>query len=262
MEEKIIIKNLTKEFYDDQRGTIKAVNDLSFTAYAGEIFGLLGPNGAGKTTTLRMMATLMKPNAGTISINGFDTDKNSQNVRKSMGFLSATTALYPRLSPREIITYFANLNGYPEEKTKDRVEELIKHFDITKYADTLSEKLSTGMKQITSIARTIVHDPPVLVLDEPSAGLDVIVAQKIHEHITNLRDQGKTIIFSSHNMGEVEKICDRIGVINNGKLLTTGTLDELREITGKYYMEEIFIYLVQEYESVKQKEVESVNEQS
>jgi sodium transport system ATP-binding protein len=248
MEEKIIIKNLNKEFFDPQRGIVRAVDNISFSAYKGEVFGLLGPNGAGKTTTLRMMATLMKPNSGTIEIAGFDTEKDPREVRRSIGYMSSSTALYPRLSPREIITYFAELNDYPKNEIPMRVEKIIRYFGIGDYADTYSEKLSTGMKQITSIARTIVHDPPVLILDEPSSGLDVIVAQKIHNYIKDLRNEGKTIIFSSHNMGEVEKICDRIGIINNGKLLTAGTIDELRKISSKYYMEEIFIYFVNEFE--------------
>ncbi len=248
MEEKITIKNLCKEFYDPQRGIVKAVDNVSFSAYKGEVFGLLGPNGAGKTTTLRMMATLMKPNSGYIQIAGYDTEDDPRNVRRSIGYMSSSTALYPRLSPREIITYFAELNDYPENEIPMRVEKIIKYFGIGDYADTYTEKLSTGMKQITSIARTIVHDPPVLILDEPSSGLDVIVAQKIHNYINDLKNDGKTIIFSSHNMGEVEKICDRIGIINNGKLLTVGTINELRTISSKYYMEEIFIYFVNEFE--------------
>jgi sodium transport system ATP-binding protein len=249
MEETIIIKDLNKEFYDPQRGTVKAVNNVSFSAYKGEVFGLLGPNGAGKTTTLRMMATLMQPDSGNITIAGFDTAKNPENVRRSIGYMSSNTALYPRLSPREIIRYFAELNDYPEKELTIRVEQLISYFRIGEYADTYSEKLSTGMKQITSIARTIVHNPPVLILDEQSSGLDVIVSQKIHSYIKDLRDQGKTIIFSSHNMGEVEKICDRIGIINNGKLLTTGTVEDLREQTGEFYMENIFIKVVNEFEN-------------
>ena len=248
MEEKIIIKKLCKEFYDPQRGIVKAVDNVSFSAYKGEVFGLLGPNGAGKTTTLRMMATLMKPNSGSIQIAGYDTENDPRNVRRSIGYMSSSTALYPRLSPREIITYFAELNDYPKNEIPMRVEKIIRYFGIGDYADTYSEKLSTGMKQITSIARTIVHDPPVLILDEPSSGLDVIVAQKIHNYINDLKNDGKTIIFSSHNMGEVEKICDRIGIINNGKLLTVGTINELRTISSKYYMEEIFIYFVNEFE--------------
>lgn len=249
MEETITIKELNKEFYDPQRGTVKAVNNISFSAYKGEVFGLLGPNGAGKTTTLRMMATLMQPDSGYISIAGFSTSEKPVDVRRSIGYMSSNTALYPRLSPREIIRYFAELNDYPESEITLRVEQLISYFGIGEYADTYSEKLSTGMKQITSIARTIVHDPAVLILDEPSSGLDVIVSQKIHNYIKDLRDQGKTIIFSSHNMGEVEKICDRIGIINNGKLLAVGTIDSLREQTGEYYMENIFIKVVNEFEN-------------
>lgn len=248
MEETITIKDLNKNFYDPQRGTVKAVSDVSFSAFGGEVFGLLGPNGAGKTTTLRMMATLMKPDSGSIIIAGHSTENNPEQVRRSIGYLSSNTALYPRLSPREIITYFAELNEYPQDKLTLRVEQLINYFGIRDYAETYTEKLSTGMKQITSIARTIVHDPHVLILDEPSSGLDVIVAQKIHTYIKDLRDQGKTIIFSSHNMGEVEKVCDRIGIINSGRLLTIGTLEELRKTTGEYYMENIFIKIVKEFD--------------
>ena len=191
----------------------------------------------------------MKPDSGNISIAGFNTSENPEDVRRSIGYMSSNTALYPRLSPREIIRYFAELNDYPENEITLRVEQLINYFGIGEYADTYSEKLSTGMKQITSIARTIVHNPPVLILDEPSSGLDVIVSQKIHSYIKDLREQGKTIIFSSHNMGEVEKICDRIGIINNGKLLTTGTVENLREQTGEFYMENIFIKVVNEFEN-------------
>ncbi len=248
MEETIKIKDLCKEFYDPQRGTVKAVDNISFSAYGGEIFGLLGPNGAGKTTTLRMMATLMQPNSGSIEIAGFDTSEKPEDVRRSIGYMSSNTALYPRLSPREIITYFAELNDYSAQDIPIRVEQIIKYFAIEDYADTYTEKLSTGMKQITSIARTIIHDPPVLILDEPSSGLDVIVSQKIHTYIKDLRSQGKTIIFSSHNMGEVEKICDRIGIINNGRLLATGTIQNLRELTGEFYMEDVFIRIVNESE--------------
>jgi sodium transport system ATP-binding protein len=254
MEKTIIIEDLAKEFFDSQRGQVRAVDGVSFSAYSGEVFGLLGPNGAGKTTTLRMMATLMKPDLGTINIAGYDTQDEPVKVRRSIGYLSSNTALYPRLSPREIIRYFAELNDFPKNEIEKRVEALISYFDIGSYADTYSEKLSTGMKQITSIARTIVHDPPVLILDEPSSGLDVLVAQKIHSYITDLKNNGKTIIFSSHNMGEVEKICDRVGIINKGKLLAIGTPDELRAISKKHYMEDIFVYFVKELER------ENVNE--
>ena len=248
METKVEIKNLSKHFSDPQRGLVKAVDNIDLKAFSGEIFGLLGPNGAGKTTTLRMMATLMRPDSGSISIAGYDTVSEPENVRRSIGYLSSTTALYPRLSPREIMTYFAQLNDYPAADLVMRIEKLISHFGIRDYADTYSEKLSTGMKQLTSIARTIVHDPPVLILDEPSTGLDVIVAQKIHDHIFELKNENKTIIFSSHNMGEVEKLCDRIGIINRGELLAVGTPDELREMSKKHYMEDIFVFFVNEYE--------------
>lgn len=248
---KIIIDNLSKTFISKERGEVKAVNSLSLTCVPGEIFGLLGPNGAGKTTTLRMVATLLKPDFGKILINGYDTINEPDMVRKSIGYLSTTTSLYPRLTPREIITYFAKLNSYKQKPIDKRVEEVINYLGIGEFADTLTTKLSTGMKQITSIARTIVHDPPILILDEPSNGLDVMIAVKMHNYIKDLKEKGKTIIFSSHNMGEVEKVCDRIGIINKGKLLAIGTQEELREKTGKFYMEDIFVALVEESELLK-----------
>lgn len=247
MEKKEIIKidNLSKTFMDESRGEVKAVNGVNFSCYKGEVFGLLGPNGAGKTTTLRMISTLMAPTSGDVVINGYNTKDDPDNVRKSMGYMSTTTSLYPRLTPREILRYFCNLNSYPKDKVNDRVEEIISYFEIGDYADTHSEKLSTGMKQITSIARSLVHNPPLVVLDEPNSGLDVINAIKIQKYIRKIAESGKTVLFSSHNMGEVEKICDRIGIISKGELLAIGTLEELREATGKHYMEDIFVHFVE-----------------
>jgi len=189
----------------------------------------------------------MQPSSGEVFVNDYSCEKNPDDVRRSIGYLSTTTSLYPRLTPRETLNYFAKLNGISDKVELDKkVEEIISYLGITEFADTLVEKLSTGMKQITSFARAIIHNPPILILDEPSLGLDVMVAVKIQKFIKDLKEQGKTIIFSSHNMGEVEKMCDRIGVINKGKLLEVGTIDELREKTGKFYMEDIFIDLVEE----------------
>ncbi|MBN1968850.1 MAG: ABC transporter ATP-binding protein [Candidatus Delongbacteria bacterium] len=245
MEKTIEINSLSKNFFDDARGKIIAVDNVSFECYKGEVFGLLGPNGAGKTTTLRMISTLMKPDDGSIVINNFRADKNPDDVRRSIGFMSTTTALYPRLTPREILNYFCSLNNYPKEKIKQRVDQIIDYFEIGSYADTQSEKLSTGMKQLTSIARSLVHNPPVLILDEPNSGLDVINAIKIQNYIKRISEDGKTVLFSSHNMGEVEKICDRIGIISKGKLHAIGTLEELREKSGKHYLEDIFVHFVE-----------------
>ncbi|PID27965.1 MAG: ABC transporter ATP-binding protein [Candidatus Cloacimonadota bacterium] len=242
------IKDLSKVFNDESRGEVKAVNGVTFNCYEGEVFGLLGPNGAGKTTTLRMISTLMTPTKGDIIINGYNTKNDPDNVRKSMGFMSTTTALYPRLTPREILSYFCSLNSYPNEKISERVNEIISYFNIGDYADTHSEKLSTGMKQITSIGRSLVHNPSLVVLDEPNSGLDVINAIKIQKYIRKIAESGKTVLFSSHNMGEVEKICDRIGIISKGELLAIGTLEELREMSGKHYMEDIFVHFVEKKE--------------
>lgn len=244
----VVVKDLNKIFHDEQRGEIKAVNNLNFECYPGEIFGLLGPNGAGKTTTLRMVSTLMKPDSGSVTVNGYDTQKESDNVRKSIGYLSTSTALYPRLSPRETLEYFARLNDYPEDKIEKRINDIVNKLEIGEFVDTQVNKFSTGMKQITSIARTIIHNPPVLILDEPSSGLDVLVADRMHKYIKNFKEEGKAVIFSSHNMGEVEKVCDRIGIINKGQLLALGTIDELREQSGKHYLEDIFIHFVNSVE--------------
>lgn len=238
------VQGLTRYFYDHKRGEFPAVSDISFEARAGEVFGLLGPNGAGKTTTLRMLAAILKPSSGTILLNGHRLDHSSDNIRRQIGFLSASTGLYQRLTPREILTYFAKLCRYPADKVKVRVEELIASFQMTSYADTRCEKLSTGMLQRVSIARAVVHDPALLILDEPTSGLDVIAKQSIHDFVIDCRRHNKAVIFSTHLMNEAEKLCDRIGILHKGKLFTVSTLEELRAQTGKHYLEDIFLSIV------------------
>jgi sodium transport system ATP-binding protein len=240
------VSELTRVFYDPARGVFPAVNEISFEARPGEIFGLLGPNGAGKTTTLRMAAAILKPTGGSITLNGEALTISSQEVRKQIGFLSASTGLYERLTPREILTYFARLCRYPQERIAARTAEMIELFKMSEYADTRCEKLSTGMLQRVSIARATVHDPLLLILDEPTSGLDVIAKQSIHEYIVNRRAQDKIILFSTHLMNEAEKLCDRIGILHRGKLFAVGTLDELRQTTGKHYLEDIFLSIVRE----------------
>lgn len=240
------ISGLTRAFYDPNRGEFDAVSGISFEARAGEVFGLLGPNGAGKTTTLRMVAAILKPTSGSITLNDEALTTSSQEVRKQIGFLSASTGLYERLTPREILTYFARLNKYPSQKIAARVKEMIESFKMTEYADTRCEKLSTGMLQRVSIARASVHDPLLLILDEPTSGLDVIAKQSIHEFIFKCKSQNKVIVFSTHLMNEAEKLCDRIGILHKGKLFAVGTLEELREKTGEHYLEDIFLSIVKE----------------
>jgi len=247
----VSVLDLKKTFYDESRGEVKAVDGVTFSCNAGEVFGLLGANGAGKTTTLRMLSTVLKPTGGTASIMGHDVLREPEAVRQSLGFYSASTALYPRLTGKETLRFFARINHYPEEKVASRVEALVGRFGIQEYANARVEKLSSGMKQKVSIARTIAHDPPVLIFDEPTVGLDVLNALEMVKVIRELRDEGKTIIFSSHIMSEVEKLCDRIGIVHRGHLLALGTLESLREATGQHYLEDIFVHYVTRAEGVE-----------
>lgn len=237
-------RELTKTFKDKKRGKIHAVDAVSFTCRPGEIYGLLGANGAGKTTTLRLLATMLKPTSGTAEIAGHDIVAEPEKVRGCIGFLSTATALYGRLTAQEFIEYFGRLNGLSEAALKSRVNSLMETLGITEFASGRCDKLSTGMKQRVSIARSVVHDPPVMIFDEPTLGLDVIASRGIVQFIRRCREEGKTVIFSSHVMSEVEKLCDRIGIIHNGKLLREGTLTELRDQAKLQDLEEIFIQTV------------------
>jgi sodium transport system ATP-binding protein len=238
------VQALQKSFWDESRGEVRAVDGIDFECHQGEVFGLLGANGAGKTTTLRMLATILKPTGGSASLNGYDVIAAPEDVRRSLGFYSASTALYPRLTGRETLEFFARINGYPANQVNRRVEALIERFGIAEYADARVEKLSSGMKQKISIARTIVHDPPVLIFDEPTVGLDVMAALEMQRVIHQLRDEGKCIIFSTHIMSEAEKLCDRIAIIHQGRILALGTLEEHRQATGQHYLEDIFVHEV------------------
>lgn len=241
----IIAKELVKVFKDKKRGKFHAVDHVSFTCKPGEIYGLLGANGAGKTTTLRMLATILQPTSGGAEVAGYDITADPEEVRANIGFLSTATALYGRLTARELIEYFGRLNGMSEALLKTSVDSLIARLGITEFAQVRCEKLSTGMKQRVSIARSVVHDPPVMIFDEPTSGLDVMAARSIVQFIRQCRDQNKTVIFSSHIMSEVEKLCDRIGIIHNGKLFREGTLEELRAESGHTDLEEIFVQTVE-----------------
>lgn len=232
---------LCKSFRDKKRGDIRAVENVSFTCKPGEIYGLLGANGAGKTTTLRILATILAPSSGTANVAGFDVVREPQKVRAHVGFLSTATALYDRLTAAETVEYFGQLFGLDAPTIERRTNELFKALDMEEFRDRRCAKLSTGMKQKVSIARTLIHDPPVMIFDEPTNGLDVMAARSITDFIRQCRDRGKTVIFSTHVMTEVEKLCDRIGIIHAGKMRTEGTLDELRQNYRKDSLEEIFV---------------------
>jgi len=240
----VLVQGLAKTFFDEARGEVNAVQGIDFECRAGEIFGLLGANGAGKTTTLRMLATILAPTSGNAFILGHDVVTDPQGVRRQLGFYSASTALYPRLTARETIEFFARINQYPADKVAQRVDFLIERFGISQYAGARIDKLSSGMKQKVSIARTVAHDPPLLIFDEPTVGLDVLNAIEMQGVIKEFRAQGKTILFSTHIMSEAEKLCDRIAIIHGGRILACDTFQGLRESTGAHYLEDIFIHYV------------------
>lgn len=237
-------RHLSKSFHDKKRGGIRAVEDISLRAEPGRIYGLLGANGAGKTTFLRMLATLLKPTSGSAAVAGHDVATGANQVRANVGFLAASTALYGRLTAREMIEYFGRLNGLDGTVLRDRVKLLADQLDMHEFLDRRCDKFSTGMKQKTSIARTLVHDPAVMIFDEPTLGLDVMTARAIVKFVRQCRDRGKTVIYSTHVMSEVEKLCDRIGIIHAGRLVAEGTQAELSKQFGETDMEEIFVKAV------------------
>ena len=233
---------LQKRFVDPEGRPVAAVDGVSLEAHPGEIVGLLGPNGAGKSTTMRMLATLLTPDGGTASVAGHDVLAAPAEVRRSIGYLSTSTGLFGRLTPREVLTYVARLQGCIDAEA--RAEALLDRFDIRRFATVQCDRLSTGMKQKVSIARAVVHDPPVLIFDEPTAGLDVLVAQELFEFLEDARRQGRCVLYSTHIMGEAERLCDRLVVIHAGRVLARGTLAELRAQTGRERLEEVFVTLV------------------
>jgi len=244
----IHVRELVKSYDDLQLGTFTAVDRVSFFAMPGEIFGLLGPNGAGKTTVLRILSTVLEPTAGTVQVAGHDVITEPAMVRHKIGFMSANTAVYDRMTAWEMVEYFGSLYGLGREDLHERMEDLFQRLGMTEIRDVLGAKMSTGMKQKVSIARALVHDPPVLIFDEPTLGLDVFVARALVQIISELRDQGKCIIFSSHIMREVEKLCDKVAIMNRGKIIAEGTQDELRERFSQPDLEEIFFHLIGEPE--------------
>jgi len=237
-------RGLVKSYVDPRRGVVEALRGLDLDCAAGEIYGLLGQNGAGKTTTLRILSTILAPTAGTATVDGVDVARDPLEARRRIGFLSGTTGLYPRLTPRETLTYFGRLHGIESTELARRVEDLVATFDMQGFADGRCEGLSTGQRQRVSIARAVLHDPPVLVLDEPTTGLDVLASSAMIDFIESARASGTCILFSTHVLSEAERLCDRIGVLHAGRLLASGTLDELCALTGKVWLEDVFRELV------------------
>ncbi len=223
----------------------KVVDNLSFNVDKGEIVGLLGENGAGKTTTLRMISTMLEISEGEIKVNDIDVKSDPEKVRKEIGILfGGDVGLYDRLSGRENIRYFANLYGMNNKEANERIDELAKNFEMEDYIDKPVGKYSRGMKQKISIARSIVHNPSVMLFDEPTTGLDVSAARTIQDFILKCKEENKIILFSSHSMKEVEKLCDRAVIIHKGKLMEDCTLSHLKEKYGDDDLEETFLKLI------------------
>jgi sodium transport system ATP-binding protein len=226
------------------------LEDVSFEVRPGEILGLLGPNGAGKTTCLRILSTVLRPSSGTAFVAGYDVAIHPTEVRSRIGFMSNNTGIYDRMTAWEMVEYFGRLYGIPEATLQTRIGQLFDRLSMNNIRDVLGSKMSTGMKQKVSIARTIVHDPPVLIFDEPTSGLDVLVARNVVDEIKSLREQGKCIIYSTHIMREVEKLCHRIAIIYKGRILAMGSVEELADRYEQPDMEELFFQLIDREDSL------------
>lgn len=246
MKDTLIVQNLVKTFelskkqQKIERTKLKikvAVDGLSFTAKEGEIYGLLGPNGAGKTTTLRIISTLIKPNSGEVFVLGKSVIKEPEKVRSEIGFLTSELKLEDFFTPNYLYDYFSDLHGVEKSVSEKRKTELFKKFGIDKFAEVKIADLSTGMKQKVSLVVSIVHDPKVVIFDEPTNGLDVLTAKTVTDFLIDLKNQGKTIIISTHIFSLVEKICDRVGIIINGKMIVS---DALQTVTGGKSLEDVF----------------------
>jgi len=240
----VVADNLVKTFPNPDGGEKCAVDGLTFSVGEGQIYGLLGPNGAGKTTTLRMLSGLIVPTSGTARLAGFDVATQPHEVKRVLGFLTANTGLYQRLSARELIVYFAQLHGMDRQRAARRAEDLIAHLGLAGFAHLRCGALSTGQNQRVNIARALVADPPILIMDEPTLGLDVLSNRLILDFIKAQRDAGKTIILSTHYLDEAESMCDKIGLLHDGRLVAEGDIEALREQTGEQRLTSIFLKVI------------------
>ncbi len=252
------VDQLTKTYPDLISGQFVALDHVSFSVQPGQIFGLLGPNGAGKTTALRILSTILQPTSGTARVNGFNVTTHPYEVRHSIGFVSSNTAIYDRMTAWEMVDYFGKLYGIPNDRLAERMEQVFADLQMNEIRDVAGARMSTGMRQKVSIARAIVHDPPVLIFDEASLGLDVMVARALLDIISGLRASGKCIIFSTHIMREVERLCDRVAILYRGRILATGSLPELEEHFGEADFEELFFKLLSDSDRARLDSTQSI----
>jgi sodium transport system ATP-binding protein len=241
----INVHDLTKEYEDPDGGVVTAVAGLSLQCGAGEIYGLLGPNGAGKTTTMRCLATILAPTSGGATLAGHDLVGEPESVRASIGFVTSKTGLHGRLTPRETLRFFGSLHSIPSDRLNHRVEETLDLFAIRDFADRPCDRLSTGMKQRVMLARAMVHNPPILILDEPTTGLDPIVSRSVEESIAELAQNGKCILFSTHILPQAEALCTRLGLIMNGRIIAEGTKAEICDRAGRDTLNDAFFALIE-----------------
>ncbi|MCM1494588.1 MAG: ABC transporter ATP-binding protein [Bacteroides sp.] len=248
------IYKLNRKQMEEQKVKVNkkvAVRDVSLTAREGEIFGILGPNGAGKTTLLRCVATLLRPTEGQITVNGFDTIKEGEQVRRSIAFLTNEVKLDAHFSPKYLFRFFGRLYGMKEEEIESRRKELFEYFGITNFEDKRIEELSTGMKQKASIAVSLVHNPDIVIFDEPTNGLDIITARAVTDYLKLLKEQGKLVVVSTHIMPEAQKLCDRMAMIINGSCVFQGTLEEALEQNQAQDLEDAFFEIYRQVMEVE-----------
>ena len=239
----IRVQELTKCFENGGQSVL-AVNKVSFEVHQGEVFGLLGPNGAGKTTTLRMILGLLQPDSGFAEIHGFRTDRDREAVKRSIGLVSANAGVYPWLTAKELLLFFADLYGVSPQLAHERLDSLVENFGLAPFLNRRCSTLSTGQKQRVLFARGLIHDPPALMLDEPTRGLDVVGTQRVFEYLRFLRDRRKVVIISTHRLDEAERFCDRFGLLFDGDLKYCGPLDELTQLTQKSTLVDMFVSMM------------------
>lgn len=236
----VLARNLVKNFRTRKHGIIAAVQNVSFECHPGKIFGLLGLNGAGKTSILRIVCTILNAESGSVSVMGYDLKTETNEVRKRIGFLPADSGIYENHTPREILTYYARLYKYPESGLAERVEFVIKMAGIDEFADKRAKGFSSGMKQKVCLARAVVHDPMVMIFDEPTNSLDVLTRRSVHDFMRQCRDAGKCVILSTHIMSEAERLCDDVAIVHQGRILRKGSLEQIRLDYSCSDLEDIF----------------------